>query len=250
MPIATCHHCGHSWLERSTSSSATPEILYDEDYAGYRDDPFFCRRAGEILEENVRSHVAPPAEILDVGCGNGAFLRVAKERGYRAVGYDISEAAVRLSRARGFEAYSGDLATLAGERVERFALATLWDVIEHVEEPARLLGQCSPLLKSRGHLLVKTPTLRCLAIEAGATLPRLSGAVLQTPGHIQLFTAESLSSLLDRTGFEVVELLPCRGLRTPGQGGGLRKWIGRKVTRTIHTLSGDGNAIVIAQKRA
>jgi SAM-dependent methyltransferase len=52
-------------------------------------------------EEAIRRvGVAPGQRVLDLGCGSGAFLRAAADRGARVYGLDASEALIELARAR------------------------------------------------------------------------------------------------------------------------------------------------------
>ena len=80
--------------------------------------------------------------MLDIGCGEGHFLELAAARGHRAVGIDFSNTAVAKAQARGLRAYCGGFDELAGHVGDamRFDAVALFQVIEHLPDPAELLS--------------------------------------------------------------------------------------------------------------
>jgi len=105
-----------------------------------------------------------PVRLLDVGCGAGLAAEALAELGYEVLGIDPSPAAIDAARAhaatraaRGAElrlAYRTATAEdLAGAR---FQVVTALEVIEHVPEPARLVGTLAGLLAPDGVLIMST----------------------------------------------------------------------------------------------
>lgn len=141
----------------------------------------------------------PPIDggaLLDVGCGNGQFLAVAREMGWNAEGIDFDEQAVRAARANGLEVRHGGIELLQGVR-ERYDVITLSHVIEHVHDPLDLLVRIHLLLKPGGRLWLETPNLE--SVGHGLYGPHWRG--LEPPRHLVLFTSTSLRSVLRRAGF-------------------------------------------------
>lgn len=247
-PLLRCRACGHSFLH--VGAPETIEAAYnDHAYAGFREDPIFRREVHRIIVEDIAPRVPAPARILDVGCGNGEFLALARDAGYRGVGVDVSEAAGEICRGRGLDARIGDF---RGDGVigpgETFDLVTFWDVVEHLPDPRSFLVRAHQLLSPGGHVLIKTPLLSPASVRLAATVPRLAGALLQVPSHIQFFRRAGLAALLDGAGFAKARWLPSRGMRAPGGGGTLRRRVARIVVREIHRLARDGNLLVLAEK--
>lgn len=93
------------------------------------------RERGEVQPryDIIGACIAPPASLLDVGCGDGAMLEYFAARGIQGVGIDVSMEAVARARARGVEA---GVATLGGvaARGERFDHVVLSEVLEHVAD--------------------------------------------------------------------------------------------------------------------
>jgi 2-polyprenyl-3-methyl-5-hydroxy-6-metoxy-1,4-benzoquinol methylase len=70
-------------------------------------------------------HLSPSASVLDWGAGSGAFVRDALAAGFPAKGYDVNPFALLRLEARGWFSQDPGL----------FDAVTLWDTIEHMEEP-------------------------------------------------------------------------------------------------------------------
>lgn len=139
-------------------------------------------------------------DLLDVGCGVGHSLDVAESRGWRACGIDSSPTLIRAGRKRGLQIYHPD------EPVGRdgFGLISLWETLEHINDPFKLLSDVVPLLHDDGLVAVTVPNV--LAIEARIMrqdLAWINGGAIGTV-HINLFQKASLEHLLSRVGLSLV----------------------------------------------
>ena len=135
--------------------------------------------------------------VLDVGCGNGRFLKLAEEMGWLAEGIDLDPVAVKTARERGFAARCGTIDVLH-EVSERYDAITLSHVIEHVYDPLSLLRNLYRLLKPGGTLWLETPNLDSLGHARYGSAWR----DLDPPRHLVLFNPQSLADLVRQAGFE------------------------------------------------
>ena len=87
--------------------------------------------------------MAGPGRLLDVGCGAGQFLDVARARGWAAEGTEISSSAVRFLEERGHVVHS---CPLPGLRVKPYRAITMFEVLEHVRDPWDYLRAARRLL--------------------------------------------------------------------------------------------------------
>ncbi len=158
------------------------------------------------LQDLVR-HLPPPSVpgtlLLDVGCGNGSFLRLAGLLGYEAEGCEPDPLAVEAARACGQRVYRG---TLPCPEIPpgRFEHVTACHVIEHVHDPLAFLIHCREALRPGGRLWIQTPNL---AGDGHAFWGR-DWRGLEPPRHLTLFTPEALRRVCERAGFEEVRFLP------------------------------------------
>lgn len=117
------------------------------------------------------------ADVLDVGCGVGAFLDVLRDRREaRATGIDLSSEAVAIAQRLGRSASLGDLVNAVEGRIGEFDVVCAFQVLEHVADPRRFLQGCVHLLKPGGRLCVGVPNndgyLGCQRVEdASLNLP-------------------------------------------------------------------------------
>ena len=143
--------------------------------------------------------------LLDVGCGNGAFLDLARSAGWRPTGVDIDAKAIQIARKSDLDVYQGGIDSL-GEQRDRFDAITLSHVIEHVHEPSALLRGCYRLLKPGGFFWIESPNLD----SYGHTRFLSSWSGLDPPRHLVMFRLGNLIDLLRETGFSEIHLAPWR----------------------------------------
>lgn len=153
-------------------------------------------------DAKMRHLPKPPAEggrLLDVGFGNGGFLKLATEMGWQAEGIDFDPKAVALAKARGLNVRCASAADLSAQN-EQFDIITLSHVIEHVHEPIALLNNLYRLLKPGGTLWLETPNIQSLGFKRFGQNWR----GLETPRHLTLFSPASLFKSLKNAAFEQI----------------------------------------------
>jgi len=95
--------------------------------------------------------------LLDVGCGVGRFLLVARQRGWEAVGLDVAPAAVgRAAATSGATVLQGDLSRTRPDGMAQVDVVTMWDVLEHLVDPVGDLGRARNWLRPGGLIVIQT----------------------------------------------------------------------------------------------
>jgi SAM-dependent methyltransferase len=201
--IRACRSCG-TWFVGNPPSAEQLHTIYREGYFTERlaqhSDGDLQAVAWQAAVGNARRRLslirryAPKAgRLLDVGCGTGAFLSVAREA-YRCCGVDVSAEAIAVVLSiPGVEAHVGDLRVL-GLAADQFDVVTLFDVIEHVPEPAELLLEAQRLVAPGGIIVLTTGDNESLA-------SRLSGRwwhLLTPPEHLTFFSRAGLRQMAGR----------------------------------------------------
>lgn len=216
LPMAECTACTHWSLPTTAGQQRELEKeIYHHNYTGFRDDPVFVSVVREEIQRALSEAVPPPGRVLDVGCGNGAFLAEAKTAGYEVEGIDVSEAAARFVRQRGIQAHAANFLELEGE----WDLITMWDVVEHLRSPAEFLTHARALLSPRGRLVLKIPGFGRANFPLIRVRNQLACQLLGAPAHVQYFNELSLAALLRRCGFTHLDWQTSRDFRTPPAGG-------------------------------
>ncbi|HEY3758971.1 MAG TPA: class I SAM-dependent methyltransferase [Solirubrobacteraceae bacterium] len=215
--VAVCEATRHAWLvrhdgERFVRETAPP--AYEEAYfegdrrqaGGYGD---YLAQAGWRLEKaarqvrELRARTALDAgRVLDIGSGYGFFRMALEQAGYEHDGLEVSEFARAVaSSSYGQETYAGTLEEHWQRWEERYDAVTLFDLIEHIADPERMLEQIAFILKPRGVLVIKTPNIDCP--EAAVFGPHYHSLKRE---HLNYFSAASLTAAARMSGFEAIEV--------------------------------------------
>lgn len=197
-----CPTCSHVSVLKELKPT-----LYDQSYlAEYRrrGETELGRKINRERWSLVQRYMPHSSQILDWGCGDGAFIR-SKENGHYVDGYDINPNSPFYDNHR---LYLG-----------RWDAVTLWDVIEHLKHPSDFLRK----LRTEW-LFISTPNVASV-----------NGAVLKDwkhwkpEEHQHLFSEASLYRMLSRTGFRVIEISNEEGaLRDPQHPEAIITIVGRK----------------------
>ncbi len=142
------------------------------------------------------------ADILEIGCGFGSFIKAAKDKGFQKVeGIDLSEEQVNVAHQLGLnEVRQGDLFEAMPENGDRDAIVGI-DIIEHFskDELMQLLASCKAHLKPGGFVLFRTPNMDA---------PLSSVYAHADFSHEVFLNKSSALQLLRAAGFERVEVYP------------------------------------------
>jgi SAM-dependent methyltransferase len=161
----------------------------------YREaDPL--EQVDESLVDFVAEHGGP--SLLDLGCGLGGYSKRLAERGFEVIAFDVAPEYVERARALGVDArhYDGQRLPLEDDSVDTVFLL---EVIEHLDDPARLLHEARRV--ARRNVLVTTPN----CTQSFDPVPVEFSHMLDVD-HRQFFTESSLRELLDGVfGSSVVE---------------------------------------------
>lgn len=205
--INQCNLCGQlvSSCSKDYHEKANQEWNREEGtWPSKKDYDRLLKRKGKDIRNIARLLQKDYSEIriLDVGCSNGSFVFVAKGLGLQAEGVDTSEKAVNDGIKRGLNLHAGLLSEVAFDN-ESFDAITLYEVIEHLSDPAALFTECARILRPNGVLLIGTGNTdswtRRIRKEKWDFL---DGKI----GHINFFSPNSLGVLGGRTGFSVVKI--------------------------------------------
>lgn len=141
--------------------------------------------------------------LLDVGCGDGSFMALARDKGLDAFGIDIDEAAVYLARERRGLRQVKNIGWRQLKDIDgwnNFDMITSFDVLEHVSSPLSFMNMLFGLLKPGGWICISAPRLdRYPAF--------FDSEVDAPPHHFTLWTSTSLEVLLKKTGFEYIRII-------------------------------------------
>lgn len=139
------------------------------------------------------------ATLLDIGCGNGAFLDRTIEMGWTAVGCETDTDAWKHCHNRGLNVILGD--AFHPELDSRtFDAITLGHVLEHVEDPWLLLKRVHTILAPQGVAWIALPNPQAI----GRLFFGKSWGPLHPPYHLKIPSQQQLRILLEGVGFRKI----------------------------------------------
>lgn len=167
------------------------------------------------------------ASILDIGCGDGSFLRQLDEalgRPYEYHGVDFSDHMISAAQTLPYEFRRCNLEEAIPYGDASFDLVYAGEVIEHIYNPDFMLEECRRVLKPRGLLVLSTPNLQAwynrvlflfgiqpIFYEVSTKSTAIGAGILRRVkqqsapvGHVRLFNHRALTDLLKNEGFDVV----------------------------------------------
>lgn len=144
----------------------------------------------------------PGESLLDIGCGSGQFLQLAKTLGWlNLCGLELNSQAANAARSTSQAKIYECTLPEANLPHQSLTAITLFDVVEHMPEPWTQLQAMATRLKPGGHIAIAT------ANRFGLSMRLLQGKALTVcpPEHVILFSKRGLTRLLERAGFEIVD---------------------------------------------
>jgi SAM-dependent methyltransferase len=193
--VCRCAACGLVRLNPRLHEDELPE-LYEGEYftgaheTGYdsyeRDRPLYEKTFARRLR--LIRRFKPAGTLLDIGCGLGYFMGVARRGGYDAHGLDCSNYAVEHCRALFPGRVTRGFLTRDLYPEKFFDVVTMFDLFEHVYHPREFLRVLHTATKDDGIVVVTTPNQRSLLARAS----RRNWVSYKIPEHVFYYTPETL----------------------------------------------------------
>lgn len=138
--------------------------------------------------------------LLDVGCGTGAFLNEMKTAGWDIKGLEPDETA-RNNAQELFGIHPLPSHELFQLNAGSYDAITMWHVLEHVHQLHEYIEQLKHLLKPGGKLLIAVPNYT----SHDASHYQRFWAAYDVPRHLYHFSPESMRVLMEKHGLKVLK---------------------------------------------
>lgn len=215
--IDRCRECGVRFLNPQYSDewlthfySTYISVHGDENQERWRSRPEVRSAAKQRSLELLGTHVKP-GRILMIGCGDGLELKIARDLGWQAEGYDVDpETTAEVSQHLGLPVHCGEFPPLSLSN-QSFDAVFMDQVIEHPKDPALYLRTAHSLLRPGGALFLGLPNVDSLSNRIKTAVGKLGlragkrGKHYATKHHIFFYSPAVMRRLLERHfGFTVV----------------------------------------------
>jgi SAM-dependent methyltransferase len=184
---------------------------FEDRHRGPREEIARRQRVYVPFLDGVRS-IGVPAHLLDLGCGRGEWLEVARDAGWQAEGVDSDEGMLAACRDAGLDVRSGDAIEFLRDCADASAGAiSALHVVEHLpfEVLFALVREAMRVLAPGGLLVLETPNPENLVVG--------TSAFYMDPTHARPLPPALLSFVAEYVGFERVATLRLHENLAPGQ---------------------------------
>lgn len=203
--LLACPRCRLAWWPWPAFDAAT---FYDRDYfdspdarKGYSNysamEPALRQTARTRLRRLARLG-AVGGRLLELGCGTGVFLDEARKAGWSCAGVEVSGWAAERAAARGLNVRCASVEAVEIE-ARAWDAVCMWDVVEHLRDPASAIRAAGRGLCPGGLLALSTGDVTSLC----ARLSGRSWHLYNLPEHLFFFSPESLRRLMRASGCRV-----------------------------------------------
>lgn len=155
-------------------------------------------------------HTLPHGRLLDLGCGEGVFSKMAAKNGIEVVSLDVKPVFVRTSSSLGKRIVP--IVGSAGElpfKDDAFNAVMFLNVIEHLDsvDGLRCLKEIRRILKRGGNLLVSTPNTFGLVSFYGRLIEKAANYKFCAwdPTHVKLYSPNEIITILHGLGFKIID---------------------------------------------
>ncbi len=192
--IIKCAECSTTYLNEADHSFQEDLYAYYERFAGRSMEelvsPLTLASYSRVLRKLRKN--CNLQTILDVGCGKGEFVWAALGQGCAIEGLELSIEAVSIARSLGLPVQQRNLFSSQLDS-RRWSAITMFEVLEHVDQPMAMINRATDLLEPGGILYLTTPNYNSLdRLVLGAQWEVFH------PEHITYFSTRGLVHLIQR----------------------------------------------------
>jgi len=199
--IVQCRRCGLVYANPRPSSNELIKFYQEGEYSQVgpnylaKRESKLCRARRELRKIG---RYKKGGKLLDIGCGARFFLKEAQKRGWKVSGVDLSREMIEYAREEFDLNLFAESLSQAHFPSEYFDVITMYDLLEHLEDPLGILKETKKILKPDGLLLIVTPDFTQRAIARHIPPPDFR----PPPEHLYYFTNQSLQKMLNKAGLE------------------------------------------------
>ena len=161
----------------------------------------FLYRAWIRIDGDLSFHAVKGAgRLIDIGCNEGRGLNIYARNGFQVEGLELNQAAAAQARNRGFIVHERPVEDFTP--VTPYDVAILSNVLEHAVNPRQMLLEVNRILAAKGRICISCP-------NSQSWLRRVFGKYWinwHLPFHISHFSSQSITNLLEQTGFIAIEI--------------------------------------------
>lgn len=193
--LALCQVCSSLFVETLPNSKELIQNYVEASFDSQVESEFAAKTYVKYL---AKLKMLRGKKVLDIGCGDGSFLELARMSGASSVlGVEPSRGA--LSSAGEMKAFIREESIESCKFGEEFDLVTCFQTLEHMSRPAEALSVMSGAIAPGGYIAV-------VCHDRLSIVNRVLGrkSPIFDIEHLQMFSRHGLEALIRRAGFDVI----------------------------------------------
>jgi SAM-dependent methyltransferase len=204
--IVKCRVCGFGFSDPYIAGDEKfYSLAYDHKAGDYPAHKWEYTVAKDILKKGIGANGQSAARLIEIGAGDGAFLRqivpelIAPER---VLCTEYGEYAATRIRNLGIRVVLGDVREFDMRNEKPFDIVCMFQVLEHMDRLTELFSSLRTLTSPKADLLIAVPNSKRTEFSEG------NGALLDMPpNHIGRWTRLSFEAIGKREGWEVAQVI-------------------------------------------
>ncbi len=199
--VVECNNCGFVFIPQSYREQILYEDYRDEEVlASVRKGNNYIKYRRHRLRIKLIKKYAKSGKLYDIGVGWGHFLHTAQRMGFETEGVEISELMHHYAtedlklKVVHDNFYKLDLPQ------NNWDFATMWDVLEHLDEPKIAVKKAHSIIKPGGYFVLQIPQ-----IDSKVAKKQKEKWSMMSIEHVNYFSRKTIKTLLENNGFEVVK---------------------------------------------
>lgn len=209
--VFRCKKCGNIFLPGIAVNDRYYKKYYLEDYytVEFRNKLFtflvkFVDTISYLMKQRIilnNSNEKRRIRLLDIGCGTGGFLSRLSDTRFEMSGIEVNKNAVSVAKEKGLNVEVGDF--LKSKRSGTYDVITMWQVLEHLNEPQRAVQKVYKMLGKGGLFVFGVPNSDALGFKIGGKF----WYHLDSPRHLFIPNEQNLRALLKKNKFRVESII-------------------------------------------
>lgn len=211
--LVQCQDCEHIWLNPRPAIDELSVIYPPTYYAyNYQDEVNPIALQGKAWLDTLKMKAvlsnlsSTPKSFLDIGCGDGRFLKVMEKQGVSKknnYGLELDEQVVKPLFDDGYQVFCDRVEDTTKIPSHSLDLITMFHVIEHVDDPGSVIARVKEWLSEDGIFAIETPNID--SFDARLFKNNYWGGY-HIPRHWNLFKPSTITKLLEDNDLEVISI--------------------------------------------
>ena len=203
--MVSCDRCGLVRSDPVLSAEALA-TLYKESTFDYGDELDGLRATYGLALDRAGAYLDRREGLLDVGCGSGFVLEVARSRGWSDLhGVEPSSDAIAKAAPEIAPLITHDMMRAGLFPDESLSAISLFQVLDHMPDPMGLLRDCLAILRPGGVITAFNHNVTSWS----ARLLRERSPIIDVE-HTYLYSPDTMRRLFTAASFEVISVAPVR----------------------------------------